>query len=422
MRKFINRFLKSSGLTAVFSLLLAIVGWYVVVYSISPLTDKELTNVTASVTLPTGYSLNIIGQQDVTFDVKVEGMRYNIGNLSAADVQLYADTSSVIRPGEYDLTILPVLNDDTKYTVVSVYPQTINVVVDRNVSVAIPIEYAAHNLSVPENGYLLGEHSIYPESVTVTGPESEVSLISRAVVNQTFADPQTTSVETTAFISLYNVDDEPVYTTDHYPESHISTDYDSVKISIPVLTIADLPITFSFINVPPNFPLNHLYYTMSNRSIAVAATEQTLDRYFELSLGHIDISQLDLLEDNSIIFDVTMPTNMVNYSSVENVVVNFDVENLAEKRLNIANMTLLNVPPLYSVRVMTSVINNVKFIGESEALANLTADDIVAEIDFALLDMELGQYQVPVTLHALTDDMVWAVGKYQVIVHVQMAS
>lgn len=419
MIKLLTRFFKSTRTTAVLSVGLAIVGWYVVVYSISPLDDKSFSGVTTSISLPSGYNLNIIEQEDVTFDVTIMGMRYNIGNMQSSDVLLYADTSGVLRPGEYDLDILPVVSENSKYDVTSIYPQTIKVSVDRQVSVAFPIEFELTNLSVPDENYLLGDATIFPQSMTVTGPEAEVDLIKRAVVKRNFNQPLVVSEDFISAISLYDADGEKIDTIDDDESSHISTDYSNVKITVPVLQVARLPLTISFINIPDDFPIEEFHYTMSNSTIAVAATEETLDRYYEIPLGHIDVSQLDLLEDSSVTFDVQLPNNMVNYDYTESVIVNFDVGNLEEKRVNVANVILLNVPPNYVVKVMSTAINNVKIIGDNDIIEQINADDVVAEIDFALLDIEVGQYQVPVSIQVLGGDMVWTVGKYQAVINVQ---
>ena len=401
------------------AILFAVFGWYLVVYSVAPEDDKDLMNVAVQVVPPACSGLHVVGKNETTVTVKVEGMRYNIGNLEAEEITLEANLSPVYKPGEYELKIDPVQPEDGRYEIISIYPDEIKVTFDRQISKELPLEYASEGLGVPEEGYMLGEQTLSPETVIITGPETEVSDITRAVVVQNFDEPITSSVVETVDITLYDREGNEVKTKLEEESQNITTNYEKAEVNIPVLEIVELPLTLTFINGPDEFPIENLKYTMSNETITIAATEDVISRYYEVSLGHIDIDQLDLLENNSITFDVELPENVVNYDHIENVVVNFQTNTLEEKVMNIRNIELLNVSPDYEVKIMTSILNNVKFIGEKQALGELSADSVVAEIDFALQEMSTGQYQIPVRIEVPGEDLLWAVGKYQVVVYVQ---
>ena len=401
------------------AILFAVFGWYLVVYSVAPEDDKDLMNVAVQVVPPAGSGLHVVGKNETTVTVKVEGMRYNIGNLEAEEITLEANLSPVYKPGEYELKIDPVQPEDGRYEIISIYPDEIKVTFDRQISKELPLEYASEGLGVPEEGYMLGEQTLSPETVIITGPETEVSDITRAVVVQNFDEPITSSVVETVDITLYDREGNEVKTKLEEESQNITTNHEKAEVNIPVLEIVELPLTLTFINGPDEFPIENLKYTMSNETITIAATEDVISRYYEVSLGHIDIDQLDLLENNSITFDVELPENVVNYDHIENVVVNFQTNTLEEKVMNIRNIELLNVSPDYEVKIMTSILNNVKFIGEKQALGELSADSVVAEIDFALQEMSTGQYQIPVRIEVPGEDLLWAVGKYQVVVYVQ---
>ena len=415
---FANLFKKTST-TMIVSVLLAVVGWYLVVYSISPGDDIELKNVKVEITPPIGSGLNVVGAMDVRATVKVEGMRYNIGNLEADEVVLRADLTKLYKPGEYELDINAVQPKDGRYEVVSFYPNTVTVTLDKQISKELPVNYSSEGLTVPEEEYILGQYTLSPERVLITGPETEIVDITRAVVMQTFDEPLTESQKSTINITLYDRFDNEVLSKSRDESSNITVNFDVAEVTIPIMEIVEVPLTLSFINAPDDFPIEDLDYTMSNETITIAATEDIISRYYEVPLGHIDIYQLDLLENNSITFDVELPQNVVNHDHMENVVVNFNVDNLTSKTLNIRNIALLNLSPDYEVKIMTSVINNVNFIGDKEAIDKLSADSVVAEIDFALQEMTTGQYQIPVRIQVPGDDLLWAVGNYQVVVNVQ---
>ncbi len=419
MNKLLTALFRKTSTTALVSIVIAVISWYVTIYSVSPAYITDIQNVPVATPSVATDDLNILAVSLSDVSVTVEGKRQDIGNLGSDDIQLYIDTSEVLKPGTYQLDILPQNPEDLNYVITNISPSTTSITVDRQISQDFNIEYVANGVTVPDEGYLLVPHTLSPERILVTGPETEIKRISRVVVELTLDEPLTTTYDVELPIKLYDFYGREIPTTTQSADSHIVSNYDAAQVTIPVQEIAEIPLTFSFINVPNDFPLERLTYTMSNETIEVAATSSVLDRYYEISLGHIDMDQLNLLTENTVTFDVSLPADMVNYGNVENVVVNFGVDNLAEKYINVSNITALNIPPEYSVSITSLVINNVHFIGDSESIENLTSDSVVAEIDFAVEELTVGQYQVPVNIEIPGDDIVWAIGKYQVVVNVQ---
>ncbi|MEG0753682.1 MAG: CdaR family protein, partial [Angelakisella sp.] len=393
---------KKPSTMAVFSIVLAVVSWYVVVYSISPTDDKELVGVPVQINLPATSDLNIVEGGDTTVTVKVEGMRYNIGNLAPEEVHLRAVLTNVSRPGNYDLKIEAVKPLNDRYEVISIYPESINVTFDREITRELLIEQHITGVSVPDEGYLLGDISIEPGKVTVQGPEKDVERIARAMVKTELTEPFTTSETLTLPIVFLDAYGEEIKTKAN--GGYISTSYDTTTVHIPVLEVVELPLTVSFVNVPDEFPLEELEYTLSNDTITVAATSDIIGRYYEVPVGHIDLSQLDLVKNSSITFDVELPDNVVNYNNIENIVVEFDVNGLSAKTMKLKNISTLNVPPEYNVSIKSNTISNVRLIGDKKVLDTVLPDGVVAEIDFSLQELTVGQYPVAVRIYMPTND------------------
>ncbi|MEG2074179.1 MAG: hypothetical protein RRY54_05385, partial [Angelakisella sp.] len=120
----------------------------------------------------------------------------------------------------------------------------------------------------------------------------------------------------------------------------------------------------------------------------------------------------------SITFDVELPDNVVNYNNIENIVVDFAVEGLSSKTVKIRDITTLNVPPEYNVSIKSNTISNVRLVGDKKILDTVLPSAMVAEIDFSLQELSVGQYPVPVRIYMPTDDFVWSIGKYQAVVSV----
>lgn len=412
-----SSFYKKNSTAVVFSVLLSVACWFVVVSSISPSDDKRVQNVPVEINLPVTSNLNVVDGGDTTVTVEVVGMRYNIGNLTPQDVILRANIADVTKPGKYRLSIEAVPPANDRYQVIGVYPDYIEVTFDRVLSKDIVIEQHIAGIEVNEDFNLLGDITIEPGMVTVAGPEAEVAKIERAVVSAAYQEPLSETQNLTLPIIFLDAEGNEVKTK-QTGGGHITTNYETTTVTIPVMDISQLPLTLSFINIPDEFPIERLSYHLSNKYIRVAAPEEVLRRYYEISVGHVDLSLLDLTQNSSVTFDLELPESMINYDKIESVVAEFDADNLASKSVKLTDITTRNVPPEYNVDIKTTILPNVKLVGDKTALTSLPAKSIVAEIDFSTQEITTGQYQMPINIYVPTGDFVWVIGRYQAVVNV----
>lgn len=149
----------------------------------------------------------------------------------------------------------------------------------------------------------------------------------------------------------------------------------------------------------------------------MAGNPDVLARYSEISLGYIDMKELDFSRDYT--FDVTLPSGFTNVDHLETVEVLFDETNIEEGQFTINTFTIKNRPASYEVQVTTTRLSNVRILGDKEILSTLTSDDIIAEIDLSERNVQPGQFSVPVKIYLPTRGFVWAVGDYNAIINVK---
>jgi YbbR domain-containing protein len=405
--------LKKPSYTVVISVLIAVMAWFIVVNT-DPNQERVVTiknvPVNVSITALNSLGLSIIEGDDPRVSVQVRGRVIEVGNLTADDVQVQASFSDIAGAGTYELKLSAT---SMAGSVESISPETITMTFDRETRKELPVVVDINGLSVPENDYILGSVSATPSSVTVRGPEQQVNRIAKAVVRADLDEPLTRSQVVSSEIIFMDADGSEV-TSDH-----ITSDFTSADITIPVKRKVELPLRLSFINVPEGFPLDELTYTMSNETIVVAAQESSISNTTEIIAGVVDLEQLDLTEQSTYTFRVRLPDDFVNIENIENIVVEFDTEGLSSTYLNLSQFQVINEPADFTVTPLTQALYNVKILGPEDVLSTLQSEDFIVTIDLSDRDVQLGQYEIPVSISAPTQGKVWALGTHTVVVNIQ---
>lgn len=405
--------LKKSSFVWVLSVVIAVMAWFVVINT-APDQERLVTVRNVPVSIPTNalasLGLNIIEGGDPQVAVQVKGRVIQVGNLEPGDIQVTASFTEIVGAGTYDLKLTA---STSAGTVVAISPETISMTFDREVNKEIPLAVDINGLSVPENDYILGSVTASPASIVVRGPEKELSRITHAVVHAELEEPLTRSQVIASEIVL--MDNEEVVVT----SSHVTTDFSSVDITVPVKRKVELPLRVSFINVPEGFPMDELKYTMSNETIVVAAQERSISKATEIIAGAIDFEQLDLSEQSTYTFRVRLPDDFVNVENIENIVVEFDTEGLSSTYLNLNQIYIVNEPSGFKVTSMTQSLYNVKIVGEEKLIKTLKSGDFMVTVDLSDRDVQVGQYEVPVSISAPTRGKVWALGAHTAVINIQ---
>ena len=400
-----NRFLQ------IISVAIGVLCWCYVVTFVYPDTEGEfrvtvdLANQQEQVDQ---LGLNIIGDSSVHVTARVRGQRFLISQLEPEDLNITASLDKVDGPGSYSLSLS---GENYGLEYLSISPNTIDVKFDVFSTKTLPVEVELSGLTIPE-GYLGDEESVSPKSITVSGPDEVLSRIDRCVFTSTLNKPlqRTTTLE--GGVTLLDRNGDEVVS------DHISLSSEEVSVTIPVMKIKELPFTVKFINLSPGIDEDLLTYELSSSTLEVAGPADQIDRYTELVLGYVDMKELT--PEEIYVFDVEeiLPSGFVNVQNVENVVVDFAMENIGQKYVNVDNFQLVNTSIEYDITVRTSRLSNVLVYGRQDILDELVPGDLVAEIDLSSREIVPGQFSTGVTIYAPNKDLLWASGDYSVIIHV----
>ncbi len=116
----------------------------------------------------------------------MEQIRYiapaDVGRLEAEDFRATIDLAEIEPDGSPTTVRVNVTGVDPRVTILEVRPRSIQVVLDQKVSKEVPVVV---DLSDPPSGLVVGEVTVAPEKVLVTGPSALVNKVVSARVSAT---------------------------------------------------------------------------------------------------------------------------------------------------------------------------------------------------------------------------------------------
>ena len=400
-------------LRIILSVLIAFFIWMAALLA-APEITKHIKGVPITVDIPTSAMLEVVAGDDTLVSLVLDGKQYEIGNYGPENVRVTADASSITGPGTYEVPLVVNDNGTRSYTVTSISPSTVTLTFEERSTKLLPIQIDITGLSIPQE-YVAPEDEIMlePATVEVSGAESLISQVARAVVEVDFSREVNTTQYQNCKVTYYDQEGNRL-TTEGL--SYFHADVNSVAVTIPVKRVTTLPLTLSFLNIPDNFPIEELKYTLSVDSLTVAAEDSVLRNYSSLILGYIDFKQLNLLTGAQTDFTVQLPEGFTRLEDTEVVTVSFEADDIASANLNLKNFQLTNMPEGYTVTVEQESLK-VHILGRKNIINGIAAGDFIVKVDLSDVSLRNGQFEIPVSIYAPTKGFVWAVGEYSVTVN-----
>ncbi len=357
--------------------------------------------------------LSTISTEQPKVTVRVEGVIYDIGNLSASDILVYPDISKVTTAGMHTVELKGEIRDRNKnITIEEISPPSVQLKFDSLQTKTLEIKPKLSGYSAPAENYLIRDVVVSPSTVELTGPAEDISRVSQCVIEKDVDEELTSSYSEVLPLTFLDIDGNEL------DLKYVVSDVTEARATIPILKKKVVPVKLNFMNVPDGFPVEQLKFDISNEEIEIAGPQEAIDQYREISLGQIDLKTLDIGKTES--FTVKLPTGFVNTQNIQNVLVQFKGTGMVKKNFNVSNIQVQNVPLNYNAQPTTPEITNVQVIGPKEVMENLTAGDIVATVDLGeSSSIVSGQVELPVKISVPKKGMVWAVGDYKAIVSIE---
>ena len=399
----------------VLSALLAVALWVVITTVVQPGTAITLSGVPVDydydASVYTSRGLSIVQAPSKTVNLTVSGDGYTIGQLRAEDFVVYPDCSSVRSSGTKTLQLrVRCINSAVAGNIsvsIANTDSTVDIVFDVVEEKTLPVQVNTRYLTI-EDGYILYSTAASNETVTLTGPSSELADVASCTAEVSYNDPLNDSVTVDTHLRFYNESSHEL-TFDY-----VTLDHDTVEVTLTVYKTAQLPVNVRFVNTPPNFDDSVLIYSLSQTELRVAGPADVVDNLSELAVGTIDLSTFAL--DKVYEMPITLPSGLVSLDNVDTVTVSFNCSAMATKTLNIPaeNIEVINLPSTYQLTVESDRLMNVTLCGPASVLESLTADQVVAQIDADDFAVSLGQQNIACSIYVPADGRIFVLGSYTV--------
>ena len=282
---------------------------------------------------------------------------------------------------------------------------SVDVVFDVVEEKTVPITVTTNYLTIAD-GYILYGTELSKETVTLSGPSTEIDKVETCTAEVTHKGELTDSVTLDTALRFYTKSGSEV------KFEYTNLEESSVEVTLEVYKMATLPVSVSFINAPRNFDPSVLVYSLSKQTLNVAGPESQIEKLSTLSVGTIDLSTFALNKVYEL--PIELPGNIRLLDNISSITVSFDSSKLETKTMNLpaSCVQVVNLPSTYTLNVQTERLMNVTLCGPAGLLDTLVPEQVVIEIDADDFYVAAGQQNIACRLYVPSNGKIFALGSY----------
>lgn len=389
----------------IIAVLSAMILWLYVLGYDSPNYEKEFTvevSVEGESALRADKGYTILSDFGFSVKVTVSGSQTEVNKLKAEDIKAYIDVSGVSSPGNNYLPIYVVLPNENKLAVAEKSAETAVVYIDKCVVAEIPVKVDVTGYVMPDE-FTLGDYTVNPVTVTVQGPETELSKIDYAYASIVPGEISG-AIKANAPVALYTAGNTAVN------NGYITLLDPSVEVSMPVYKTADIPVKVYFVG--GYFGTDSAVITLSHDHIKVKGLAEDVDKLEEI---RINVAE-NTLNSDTVVKRIVLPEGVESADGVTSVTATIVFNELVRRTFTAPSSAVCrftNVPEGINFGLVTTSFS-VTVIGAPEAVAAVNYSDLSVVVDLDGLELKPGgSYYLPAAAF-LADGIsgVFIVGEY----------
>ena len=337
--------------------------------------------------------------------VQVRGSRASIGSLHASELQAIVDVSGISQARETELTYsiaFPDRINRSDISVVSRTPETISFTVAAESTKTVEVK-GVFTGSIAD-GYMADAVVVEPSTITLYGPESELSDINEACVYLDRENVSATVGPLKTDYVLLNANGEEI------TPANVVSDTKAVSVTLPILMQKELKLTVNLIE-GGGATADDCVVTVEPEKIQVIGDTSALQQLNQLVVGTVNLSEFANSYENT--FTIPLDNALRNQSGVSEATVKVTVNGLDTKRVTTKNITVTNAASGMNVSVATTSLA-VTVRAKSDVLQNIEADNVRVVVDLTDYADTIGAVSVPAKIYIDGFDNAGAVGVYSI--------
>lgn len=409
--------------TIILAVLLAVIVWFAISLQIFPDIISHVDNIpiiTAATDYMTEHNLKISDDFEKSATVQISGKRYVIGNLVSGDFFATADLSSIKEAG-----VFPVKVDVKTVNDIDCQILTENLIVEVKIEKTVRKTFSVGNGDLyataadveAVEGFKIDSIVADPQQITITGDEKIINTIDKVEIKAIYSGKADTSIQSKGEVVLYS-GDKIMQNPD------VTFDNDTFNVSVILYKQKTLPLSIQFTNVPANFDLSSLKYSIYPSEITIASPDASIDDMDKFDVGAIDLSQLTTKYLQKLTLPISLPAGYKNVSGNTNALITFETDNYISLDFTIPkdNIIVSNAPDTFDITAITNELT-VSVVGPSKDLLEMTSSDIYATANLLGTNISESTKDISVTFRIKgTKTNCWVTGEYKITVQVSPKS
>ena len=187
--------------------------------------------------------LSTISTEQPKVTVRVEGVIYDIGNLSASDILVYPDISKVTTAGMHTVELKGEIRDRNKnITIEEISPPSVQLKFDSLQTKTLEIKPKLSGYSAPAENYLIRDVVVSPSTVELTGPAEDISRVSQCVIEKDVDEELTSSYSEVLPLTFLDIDGNEL------DLKYVVSDVTEARATIPILKKKVVLVKLNFMN------------------------------------------------------------------------------------------------------------------------------------------------------------------------------
>ena len=373
----------------ILAVIVSFVLWLIVINIEDPSTPKVFYDIPVQVinadTITSEGKVYEVLEGTNFINVTVTASRSVIDDLEDSNIVAVADMS------EISFNNVPITITSNKYStqIESIVSPTTNLKINIENLKKVQLVISAITSGEPADGYILGDVKTDQNLVRLSGPESVISQIAKAVATIDVAG-MTSDISTKVDLKLYDANDQLVDT------SSVTKNIDSVNVTVNILGTKTVPLAYTAMGVPAEGYALTGEITSTPEQITIAGKQDVL-----AGITQIDIPQ-EALNVTGHSIDMTTLVNVFDYlpsgvisgnssfNGKANVVVHIEKESEKVVELTKQKIDIINLPEGFESSFILEEPLEVNLVGLESVIDSINVTTLTGTIDIAQMMSELG--------------------------------